>query len=432
MKCYRWVFLFCLITVFGANAQSHPRINAQSDEGIYRLVAQDVWSARLTERLAAEWQLQTPLHFFLDSQASLAQLCAGEIDLLATVTPPPAVDFAACRVLEMIVALDGVVLITANANDFLSCLTLDHLRVIYDEAHKPTRWIEVDNRLPDRSLQVYVPDSEDLTIQYFNRQILGEGGTQRRDIRFLQETPLRNINFRASTIGYVSFGSFMQMPFALRSVPLARDESALCINPTSRAVVERTYPLSLPIFWYVRAEPDAEFARFVEWGLNDEAQPLIQAIGIWSAPPDIRKLSIMSMQAGLSGNKLSSTMPPDFEIRLVWESAHDLDLGLYLPDGNQVTFLNPAQAGFHRIADEGNDNCNPSSIQPQERIVALPESAPVGDYLAFVQASFLCQAETRRTRFRLIFTVDGVVVRQEIGEIEPGESPLVFVWRKEE
>jgi hypothetical protein len=111
-------------------------------------------------------------------------------------------------------------------------------------------------------------------------------------------------------------------------------------------------------------------------------------------------------------------------IRLTWQTNHDLDLGVQLPNGDYVGFMNPSQAGIYRIASSGNEHCSDVTAPATEEIIFAENAAESATYFAFVQQSFKCNATEDVASFTLEFIIDGEVVKSIQGTVE-GENNVV-------
>lgn len=401
----------------------------------YIVVAQDDLSETLTNTLIFRFGIETDQRNLFTYQrnrnATLQDLCEGNIQLLATTTPPSAAAFENCPdVIELMVALDGAVIITANDNDFLACLTPQHLRAIYGNFSPSKRnWQDIDPTFPERPLSVYIPDYYPDTIRTFNQRVLGDV-EPRQEIFYLYNNPFGMINVRPSTVGYIPLHLYFEFPEMFRAVSLFTITNNDCVLPTIRNLATGDYFTGARIFWYVHRsvvtqQPMQDLMAFI---FTPNEQQTITADGGILPPEELRRLSIANFQQAFTGNHLSGNLPPDFEIKLSWDAAYDLDLGVYLPNGTQVDFETLAQAGFYRLADRGNEHCAVLDEHPEEQVIALQGSAYPTDYLAFVQLSLRCGTPSVSVPYTLEFIINGEVVEKTEGTVVSHQPPPITIF----
>ncbi|MBI5931284.1 MAG: substrate-binding domain-containing protein [Chloroflexi bacterium] len=364
------------------------------------------------------------------SGAALADLCAGEFGVLATTTAPTAEEFTACPdTVELIVALDGAVVIISTQVDFLTCVESDQLKTLFG-ANGPRDaevWNQLNPDYPERRVSVFATSDQDLK-DYFYQRVVGEENGQRRGTEAFGDEPYRQINTKQGGIGFVPLAEYFSSPPTYAVVPL--NNGTTCEPPTERTIADGDYSTATPVYWYIHQDPNMPAEALINlltFAYSADGAAAIQATGAWPAPLDLNTLSLSNFQGGATGALLSGDSSPDFVVRLTWETSHDLDLGLYLPGGTEVNFANPAASGFYRVSDDGNDYCS-SSVTPQEQIMALNGAALPTDYLAYVQLSLACGNEETTASFTVEFLIDGQVVDSVTGSIGQGENPFVVTF----
>lgn len=406
-----------------------PPVSAQQDPNLL-IVANDALAERASQAVADAYSIAR-FDTRQNSSATLANLCAGEFGVLATTTPPSPDDFSACSgIVEMLVAIDGTIVIVSTQVDFLTCLDTGQLTTLFgtNGPRDAEVWNQLDPNFPESRVSVFATPNQTLK-DFFYQRVIGEANGQRRGTESFGDEPYRQINSRQGGIGIVPLAEYFGSPPTYGIVSL--NNGTLCQPPTERIIAEGEYPAARPVYWYARRDPslnpDALYGLLVFLN-SPEGSAAIQQSGAWPVPADLLTVSIRSFQSSWEGPRLSSDAQADFMVRLTWQSSHDLDLGLYLPNGFQVNFTDPAAPGFYREADSGNDYCAALSPSPHEQIIALDGIAYPTDYLAYVQLSLLCGNTETSASFTLEFLVDGQVVNSTTGTIAQGENPFVFTF----
>ena len=184
--------------------------------------------------------------------------------------------------LELTVALDGLAVMVNTANDFVDCLTIAELNEIWKPDSTVDSWDDVRAGFPTESLNLYGPDTESGTFDYFTDVVNGDEGVSRSNyIASSDDNVLvRGISGDRNSLGYFGYAYYAENTSQLKLV--AVDGGNGCVEPSDEAVADGSYaPLSRPIFIYVdvnelRARP--ELKAFVDFYL-DKAPELVAEVG---------------------------------------------------------------------------------------------------------------------------------------------------------
>jgi len=65
----------------------------------------------------------------------------------------------------------------------------------------------------------------------------------------------------------------------IKVLKIKKDAAATAIAPADKTIKDGTYPLSRPLFFYVRAKPSAEISAFTDWVLSAEGQGIVTKVG---------------------------------------------------------------------------------------------------------------------------------------------------------
>ncbi len=203
------------------------------------------------------------------------KFCGGETDISDASRPIKDEEAAACAAagigfIEMPVAFDGIAIVVDRENDFVECLSTDQLHRMWgrDAERTVTHWDDVDPAYPDREIELFGPDPDSGTFDYFTEVINGGEGVSRRDY-----TPSTDDNVLVQgvaggrgAVGYFGYAYYVQNRDKLRLV--AVDGGDGCVLPSNETIEDGSYsPLSRPLFIYVSttALGKPEVAAFVEY-----------------------------------------------------------------------------------------------------------------------------------------------------------------------
>jgi phosphate transport system substrate-binding protein len=168
------------------------------------------------------------------------------------------------------VANDGISVVVSKDNDFVTCLTLEQLKMIWDRDSRVDNWNEVDPDFPDMKIELFGPGTDSGTFDYFTEAVNGEEGRSRTDY-----TPSEDDNVLVQGVadspggmGYFGFTYYGENTDALRVVEI--DGGGGCVAPSRRTVQDGSYtPLARPLFIYASdkgiKKPQVE--AFVEYYL---------------------------------------------------------------------------------------------------------------------------------------------------------------------
>ena len=170
--------------------------------------------------------------------------------------------------LELRVATDGLSVLVHPDNDFVDCLTVAELGLIWGQGSTIDNWNQVRSSFPDRDLRLYGPDTDSGTFDYFTEEINGEAQVSRADYTASADDNVlvQGIAGDKNSLGYFGYAYYIENSDKLRAVAI--DNGDGCIEPTHDAIESGAYaPLSRPLFIYVNvgslADPaKAAFVRF--------------------------------------------------------------------------------------------------------------------------------------------------------------------------
>ena len=220
-----------------------------------------------------------------------------EIDLCAA---------AGIEYIELPVAIDGLSVLVNPTNDFVDCLTVDQLNMIWTPESEGvvTTWNQVDPTWPNEDIKLYAPGVDSGTFDYFTEAVNGDGGVSRGDFVASEDDNVlvQGLSGDKYSLGYFGYAYYIENQDKVKVVPI--DGGSGCIAPTDEAINNGTYaPLSRPLFIYVRADAAQEphIAEFVRYYLGDNGQQLAASVGYIPFPQQVYDLSLDKFNNGVTG-----------------------------------------------------------------------------------------------------------------------------------
>ncbi|HSK93599.1 MAG TPA: substrate-binding domain-containing protein [Candidatus Angelobacter sp.] len=242
-----------------------------------------------------------------------ALFCNGETDINNASRPigdSEVDDCAANEVdwVELLIAYDGLTVITAAENDAIDCLSfVDLYALLGPESRGFGRWSDADALgaeleaelgatygaahapYPDGDLVVTAPGEESGTFDTFVELVIApiadERGTDHTTRPDYVASPNDNVILEGISGTTTSLG-WVGMAFAEESAGFVRqldiDGGNGCVTPTDAAVADGTYPISRPLFIYVsldRAERNAALRAFIDFYLSDAGLDAAEEVG---------------------------------------------------------------------------------------------------------------------------------------------------------
>jgi phosphate transport system substrate-binding protein len=172
---------------------------------------------------------------------------------------------------EIRVAQDGLAVTVHPSLTFVSCLTVEELKRIWEPESTVDSWSDVRAEWPDIPLRLYGPGTDSGTFDYFTERVVGKEDASRADYTASEDDNVlvQGIAGDSDALGYFGFAYFAENQGRLRLV--AVDDGQGCTLPSDATVKSGDYPLSRPLFIYVNAEAlqRPEVRAFVEFYLEN-------------------------------------------------------------------------------------------------------------------------------------------------------------------
>ena len=213
------------------------------------------------------------------------RFCAGETDLSDASRAIETDEAANCKdkgidYVELPIANDALTVVVSAENDWVTCLTVDQLKRIWEPGSKLKSWHDIDPSFPDEALKLYGPGTDSGTFDYFTGAIVGEEGSSRADYRASEDDNIivEGVAGDKGALGYFGFSYYEENSDRVKAVPV--DGGDGCVAPSVKTAQQGTYkPLSRPLFVYAKqsALDRLEVEAFLRHVLNNAADIAGQA-----------------------------------------------------------------------------------------------------------------------------------------------------------
>lgn len=237
------------------------------------------------------------------------KFCADELDISDASRPIKDEEKQACTAAgveytEFRIGLDGLAVVTSAENSFLECLSLKQMASIFKDGGATT-WDQVDSKFPKEKIAIFAPGTDSGTYDFFVEKVLGdpkkpESLKPRADYTASENdnTLVQGVKGEKNSWGYFGFAYFKENKATLKDIKVAGD-SGTCVAPSDATVESGDYPLSRPLFIYVKktalARPEVkEFVRFY----LETTPDIITDVGYTPAPKEDYKKGLELLAAG--------------------------------------------------------------------------------------------------------------------------------------
>src|SRR5215216_1401223 len=266
----------------------------------------------LTQAVAEEFNAQAPnVQISVDISGTgggFKRFCAGETDLSNASRAIKDEERALCADngvdwYQFEVAYDGLTVVTNKENTWLTCITTDQLKQLWQKNNPANTWADLNADYPADTVDLYGPGTDSGTFDFFVETILGEDEiredfTPSEDDNVLVEGVAGDVN----ALGYFGLAYYEANTDTLNAVAIDNG-GGNCVAPSPETVQDGTYaPLSRPLFVYVNADSlqRPEVQEFIRFYLN-EAATLAPEVGYVSSPDESYAEDMKSFEAALSG-----------------------------------------------------------------------------------------------------------------------------------
>ncbi len=210
-----------------------------------------------------------------------SKFCSGEIDISDASRPISASEMEACAArgisfIELPVAYDALSIVANPKNDWVTCITIEELKKMWELAAQGNvrSWAQVNPAWSaGGNLKLYGPGTDSGTFDYFTERVNGKTKDSRADYTPSEDDNVlvQGVAGDRGALGYFGLAFLQQNEGRVKGLEV--DGGKGCIEPTPANVETGTYPLSRPLFIYVRkdAAERPEVRAFVDFYLENAA-----------------------------------------------------------------------------------------------------------------------------------------------------------------
>lgn len=270
------IFLFAAVTSFHtsqAHAQSVIKIDGSSTV------------FPITEAVADSFHEKNPsvkvTIGIAGTGGGFKKFCKGETDISDASRPILKKEMVECAkngisFMELPVAFDAVTVVIHPKNKFLSKLTVEELKKIWEPAADGVikTWNQVNPAWPKEAIKLFGPGKESGTFDYFTEAIVGKAKSSRADYTASEDDNVivQAVSRDINAIGYLGYAYFQENSKKLKAAAIIAKDGKPAVLPSVKTVTDATYqPLARPLFIYVNAKADErpEVRAFIDYYLTN-------------------------------------------------------------------------------------------------------------------------------------------------------------------
>jgi phosphate transport system substrate-binding protein len=172
---------------------------------------------------------------------------------------------------EIPVARDGLS-VYVNAANPIKDLNMEQLRLIF--TGKVTNWKEVGGK--DAKIILYSRENSSGTYVFFKEHVLKNADYAQRAQSMPGTAAVVNaVSKEKNGIGYGG-AAYAK---GIRVLKIKKDAESPAVEPNLVHVQDGSYPLSRPLFFYLRNKAAGDIKSFIDWVLSAEGQEVVTKVG---------------------------------------------------------------------------------------------------------------------------------------------------------
>jgi phosphate transport system substrate-binding protein len=180
---------------------------------------------------------------------------------------------------QRVVGYDALAIYVHKANP-LNEISVEQLAQVYGDGGKITKWSELGVKVPGCEKDEIVLMSRQNnsgTYEYFKEAVLGKEGKYK--LGTIDASGSRDLVAQVANlpcaIGYSGMG--YKTPEV--KMLLVKKGNGTGVLPSIKAVHDKTYPISRPLYMYTLGEPTGAMKEYIDWTCAPEGQAILEKAG---------------------------------------------------------------------------------------------------------------------------------------------------------
>lgn len=173
---------------------------------------------------------------------------------------------------EVIIANDALAVIVNPANN-ISQLTREEIESIY--TGKVTNWKEVGGE--DMKIVVYSRESSSGTFEFFKEHVMNKKNFA--PTAMLMPATGAIVQSVSQTKGAIGYVGLAYLETTVKPLKVSYDKGVTYVAPSVASAMDKTYPISRPLYYYYLNSIETAVKPFVDFILSVEGQKIVQEVG---------------------------------------------------------------------------------------------------------------------------------------------------------
>jgi phosphate transport system substrate-binding protein len=212
------------------------------------------------------------------------RFCRGETDISNASRPISRTEQEACaaaniQYVELPVAYDALSVVVHPQNNWATCITVPELKTMWQPSAQGTvtSWADVNPAWSaGGSLKLFGPGTDSGTFDYFTEHVNGRAKDSRSDFTASEDDNVlvQGVAGDRSAIGYFGLAYYEENRSRLKALQVSQTAGGQCVEPNAANVENGSYPLSRPLFVYVKKDAilKPEVKAFVDFYMENAAK----------------------------------------------------------------------------------------------------------------------------------------------------------------
>jgi phosphate transport system substrate-binding protein len=227
------------------------------------------------------------------------KFCAGETSISDASRPITATERDACAAkgieyIELPVAYDALSVVVNPQNNAVTCIKVAELKKMWEPGAQGTvtKWNQVNPAWQDADLKLFGPGTDSGTFDYFTEHVNGKAKSSRGDYTASEDDNVlvQGVAGDRNALGYFGLAYYLENASKIKALTIDGGNGS-CVAPSAQTVENGTYPLSRPLFIYVKKSDvqKPEVKAFVDFYMKNAAK-LAADVGYVKFPDQIYTL----------------------------------------------------------------------------------------------------------------------------------------------
>ena len=154
---------------------------------------------------------------------------------------------------ELRIGMDGLSVMVNPNNDFVNCLTISELHLIWKPGSKVNKWNQIRSTFPDKKIRLYGPGTDSGTFAFFTEIVNDEEGASRDDYTASEDDNvlIQGIAGDNYSLGYFGYAYYVSSKDKLKIIAIDKEDGNGCIVPDSTTIDSGLYPITRPLYIYM-------------------------------------------------------------------------------------------------------------------------------------------------------------------------------------